>query len=225
MNNKVILCVEDNWEVQMCNKPLLEAKGFTVILAMTLHEARSAIEHEMPDLIILDIHLPDGNGLDLLRELRKTSAVPVIALTNNKEEQDIIKGLASGCDDYIPKPYTLPVLLARIKALLRRAGQVPETITKDALTLNPIAGHAFLNGVDLLLSPKEFSLLLMFAQHEDETLSAEYIYEKIWNAPLINNARTLRKHISELRNKLNNNGSDYTVNMVYGKGYCYQKDI
>jgi DNA-binding response OmpR family regulator len=123
MTGKTVLCVEDNPQVQMLNKPLLEAKGFAVELAMTLAEAREAVGRSMPDVIILDMRLPDGSGLDFLRELRKTSAVPVIALTVKKEDADIIEGMESGCDDYVPKPYSFPVLYTRIEGLLRRACQ------------------------------------------------------------------------------------------------------
>jgi DNA-binding response OmpR family regulator len=154
MSNKIILCVEDNIKVQEFNQPLLEAKGFTVKAAMTLYEAREAIKREMPGLIILDIHLPDGNGLDFLREIRETSNIPVIALTNNKQEQDIETGFASGCDDYMTKPYTFPVLYARIEGLLRRVSKVPDVLVKGSLTLNVLAGLAFLNGEDLHLQKK-----------------------------------------------------------------------
>ena len=219
MKNKVVLCVEDNISVQMINKPLLEGKGFTVNLAMTLHEAREELRREMPGLIILDIHLPDGNGLDFLRELRKTSAVPVIALTNNKKEQDIVEGLSSGCDAYIPKPYTFPVLYAHIETVLRRAGQVPEVITKGILTLNPVAVQAFISGSDLLLQPKEFSLLLLFAQNEGETMSAEYIYEKVWKAPLVEGRNSLEKAVSRLRKSIALSGYDITTRR--GQGYIF----
>ena len=219
MNKRTVLCVEDNIEIQLCNKPLLENKGFTVKTAMTLRDAREEVKKEMPGLIILDILLPDGNGLDFLRELRKTSNVPVIALTNRKGDVDIIEGFSSGCDDYIPKPYTFPVLYARIEAILRRTEQVPEVINKGALTLDPMAGQAFLDGVDLLLSPKEFSLLLLFTQHENETISAEFIYEKVWNAPLLEGKNTLEALISGLRSKIKPSG--YNVIARRGQGYIF----
>jgi DNA-binding response OmpR family regulator len=219
---KTVLCVEDNLEVQMCNKPLLESKGFTVKLAMTLREARDAVNEAMPDLIILDIHLPDGNGLDFLRELQKTSDIPVIALTNNKEEQDVVAGLSSGCDAYIPKPYTLPVLLAHIETVLRRAGQVPEAVTKGLLSLNPVAGQAFLNGEDLLLSQKEYSILLMFIQHEEKPMSADFIYEKVWGQPMTENSQALRTTVSRLRTRLQ--GSGYTIVNQKNEGYCFERE-
>jgi DNA-binding response OmpR family regulator len=223
MNNTVILCVEDNAQIQLFNKPLLEAKGFTVRPAMTLAGAREILGRETPGLIILDIHLPDGNGLDFLRELRKTSNVPVIALTNNRAEQDLVTGLASGCDDYITKPYTFPVLYARIEAVLRRVANMPDVIEKSGLRLNVLAGQAFLDGADLLLKPKEFLLLSFLLQHENTLISAEKLYETVWKAPDAGDRRTLQNHISAIRKKLEGGGCAYTIRSVYGKGYCFEK--
>ena len=223
MNSKVILCVEDNMQVQVFNKQLLEAKGFIVRLAMTLAEAWEVMSREMPALIILDIRLPDGSGLDFLRELRKTSTVPVIALTSDNEEIDIINGLASGCDDYVPKPYTFPVLYARIEALLRRAGRMSDTIIKGLLTLNPLTGQALLSGKDLGLPKKAFQLLLFLAQNEGKELSAEYVYEKVWNTPLHEDKGALKNQMSILRTRLYEENCGYTVRNIYGKGYCFEK--
>jgi len=209
-------------QVQIFNKPLLEAKGFTVRPAMTLREAREAIELEMPELVILDIRLPDGNGLDFLRELRKTSAVPVIALTNNSEEIDIINGLSSGCDDYVPKPYTFPLLYARIEALLRRSSSVPEVIQKSSLRLDVVSGQAFLNDGDLLLTQKEFALLLLFVQNGEKTMSAEYLYEKVWKKPIKNDKNALQVTVSKLRKKIEPSG--YNIATSRGQGYKFEKN-
>jgi DNA-binding response OmpR family regulator len=222
MNNKTILCVEDNLQVQTFNKPLLEARGFTVRLAMTLAEAREALEKETPDLIILDIRLPDGSGLDFLRELRKVSAVPVIALTNDGAEQDIVAGLAGGCDDYMSKPYTFPVLHARIEALLRRAERAPETIAKGRLSLDMAANMASLDGKDLRLTPKEFALLLIFTQNEECFMSAEYLYERVWKRPMISDSQAVRKTVSKLRDKIA--GSGWSVIWLRGEGWCFGKE-
>jgi DNA-binding response OmpR family regulator len=222
MNNKVILCVEDNPHVQMFNKPLLEAKGFTVRQAATLAEASAAIANEMPALIILDIHLPDGNGLDFLRELRKTSTVPVIALTNDNEEKDLVIGLSGGCDDYVTKPHTFPVLYARIEALLRRARRVPETLVKGRLILDITAHTAVLDGSDLQLSPKEFALLLLFVQNEENFMSAEYLYEKVWKSSMADGSNAIKGAIKRLRSKIN--GSGYCIIWSRGEGYGFEKE-
>ena len=118
MINTIILCVEDNKHVQMLNKLLLENKGFMVKQAMTIAEAQEEVRREIPGLIILDMHLPDGCGLSFLRELRKTSDVPVIALTNNNEERCIVEDITSGYDYYISKPYNFFMLYTKIKSVL-----------------------------------------------------------------------------------------------------------
>jgi DNA-binding response OmpR family regulator len=114
-------------------------------------------------------------------------------------------------------------LLARIEALLRRAAQVPKTLEAGALSFDIMANKAFLNGRDLLLKPKEFSLLLLLVQNEDKLMSAERLYEAIWKAPLNDDNRTLQSNISALRKKLEDRDCGYTLRAVYGKGYCFEK--
>ena len=218
--NKIILCVEDNEQIQLFNKIHLESKGFTVRLAMTLAEAREEIGRETPGLIILDIHLPDGNGLDFLRELRKTSNIPVIALTDSKEDVDIVKGLESGCDDYVPKPYTFPVLCARIEGLMRRVSSVPETISFGSFKLDLIAMQAFFKGRDLMLSHKEFALFSYFVQNEGKAINAEYIYEKVWKQLMVKDDGALKNIVYKLRKKLSASG--YTITNERGSGYIFE---
>ena len=220
MSDKTILCVEDNEQVQTANKALLEARGYKVMLAMTVAEAWEAFKRETPALIVLDIRLPDGNGLDFLRELRKTSAVPIIALTSNNTEKDVITGLEGGCDDYVTKPYIFSVLYARIEALLRRAGRVPEMIVKGPLTLNPIARQALLNGEDLFLTQNDFALLLMLIQNSDKVMSAEYIYEKVWGQSMAGDKNAVQAAVSRLRKKIELSG--YDIAAQRGKGYVFE---
>jgi DNA-binding response OmpR family regulator len=222
MNNKTILCIEDHIQVQLFNKSLLEAKGFAVKLAMTLAQAREICAAEMPSLIILDIHLPDGNGLDFLRDLRQTSGVPVIALTKDSEEEHLVAGLAGGCDDYVTKPYAFPVLYARIGAVLRRISKLPDSIEKGALRLDVTAGRALVHGKDMLLTQKDFAMLLLFAQNEGRTVSAEALYEKLWKAPLAGNINALKNAVSRLRAKLG--GSGYAIVTRRGEGYLFERE-
>ena len=227
MNKNLILCVEDNKKVQRLNKLAFEERGYTVTPAMTIAEAREALKQELPGLIILDINMPDGNGLNFLREFRAANPahanIPVLVLTGYGEDKEIVAGFESGCNDYMSKPYTFPVLLMRAKELLSRAERLPDILQKGTLELDVMAGQAFLNGEDLLLGQKEFLLLLLFVQNEDRTMSAEYIYEKIWNAPIKNNNSALQKRISVIRQKLEDGNCAYTVRSVYAKGYCFEK--
>ena len=219
--NKVILCVEDNMQVQIFNKPLLEAKGFTVKPAATLAEARDITARELPCLIILDIHLPDGNGLDFLRELRKTSNVPVLALTDDNEDKDIVAGFASGCDDYVPKPYTFEVLYARIEGLLRRASGVPDFIEKGSLKVDISSRRAFVRGRDILLKPKEFDVLLYLVRNYETHIGAELLYRKIWGQEMSGDDNAVKFQISSLRKKLESSG--YTITSKRGEGYCFEQ--
>ena len=162
--------------------------------------------------------LPDGSGLDFLRKLRKEkyqlstlhsqlSTVPILLLTGLATPEDVIRGLSEGGDDYLAKPYDFGVLLARIEALLRQAyrtaGQFPKTLTKGALQLDIIANRAFLGGDDMLLSPKEFALLLLMVQNEGALLTTASLYEAIWKLPLDADTSVIRTAVSRLRQKLN----------------------
>jgi len=221
MKNKVIMLIEDDVMLLNSNRLLLESSEYDVISAETLAAARELLGKTRPDLIVLDIVLPDGNGLDFLRELRCASAIPVLLLTTLNTDKDMVKGLEAGGDDYLPKPFSVDVFLTRVRVILRRASQVPEMLTVGELSLSVPAGQAYLNGNDLLLPQKEFALLLLFAQNENRILAAEYLYEKIWGRPMNDDAGAIRYQISRLRKKLA--GSGYTIAAEYGGGYRFEK--
>ena len=217
--NSTILLVEDNPHYLKINREILSSKGYKVLEADTLAKGREIFLKEIPALIILDIMLPDGDGIMLCEELREGSDVPILFLSAKKADSDVIAGFEAGGDDYLPKPYSLSILLKRVEALLRRSSQMPEMLTKDALTLDPLAGQAFLDGEDLLLSQKEFSLLLLFFQNENKILSAEFIFEKVWKAPLGEDRNTLQALISNLRKKIVMSG--YGIDARRGQGYVF----
>jgi len=184
-------------------------------------EAAMFIGERMPDAVVLDIGMPDGSGLDFLREFRKTSKVPVLLLTGYGEDTDIIKGYDNGCNDYLPKPYTFGVLLVRLKSLLQSAEQIPERIKRGALYLDVQSGQAFANGKDLLLTQKEFFLLLLFIQNEDTIMNAEYLYEKVWGQPMNKDMQAIKKAAHRLRSSLEDSG--YTIAVTRAKGYTFEK--
>ena len=216
-----ILLVEDNAEIQLANKDMLELLGYTITLAMNLAEARNAVTSRAPDVIVLDIMLPDGSGLDFLAELRGYSQVPVLMLTALGTADDTVTGFSAGADDSLAKPYAYQVLAARIDALLRRAGRMPELLQKGALRLDVIANQAFLHGKDLLLTPKDFVLLLIFTQNEGRVIGNEYLYQKVWNSSLNDSPIALKNAISRLRKKLSD--SDYTISVARGEGYRFER--
>jgi len=216
-----LLLVEDEHAVQANNMKILKRRGYTIKQAYTIAEARGIIEKSPPRGIILDLQLPDGSGLDFLRELRLNSSIPVLILTAMGERDDIIRGFQTGSDDYLTKPYDLSVFLMRVETLLRRADAIPDTLEYGEITLMPIAGRALLNGEDMLLSQKEYAILQLFIQNPNKILSAEYLYEKVWGHEMIEKDNSLKVAISKLRNKLA--GSHYTVTASRGEGYYIER--
>jgi len=222
LNSGYLLLIEDEPIVQENNKKILQRRGFTLRQAFTLAEAWEIINQEPPRAIVLDIQLPDGNGLDFLLELRKTSNIPVLMVTAMGTTQDIIRGLEAGGDDYLTKPYDLSVFLMRVEALIRRASLVPDTLEIGPLKLDPASGKAFIGGLDVTLSQKEYSLLQQFVQHPDKILSAEYLYEKVWGQEMFEDDNSLKVAVSKLRSKLA--GSGYTITSSRGEGYYIEGD-
>jgi DNA-binding response OmpR family regulator len=221
-NTYSILLVEDNEDIQEINQRFLTRRGYAIRLAFSLAQARKEIEENRPDAIVLDIMLPDGNGLDFLNELKSQGKnIPVLLLTALSESRDEVRALEEGADDYLAKPYENKVLAARLEALLRRAALVPETVTKGALKLETYSGQAMLNGVDLNLTRKEFDIILLLAQNEDSLLSTESIYEKVWGQPLIDDNNAIRTVLSRLRTKIEHSG--YVIEPLRGKGYIFTK--
>jgi len=221
METKLLL-IEDNERIQIANRDMLALLGYDVSIALNLREARERLSENPPDAIVLDIMLPDGSGLDFLSELRRSSAVPVLMLTALGTAEDTVKGLSTGADDYLSKPYDYKVLAARIEALLRRAGRVPETLQKGGLTFNVLSGQAYLFGEDMLLTKREFSCLLLLAQNENLPLTTERIYEAVWRMPLADNTQALRTVIARLRSKLP--GSGYSIVARRKAGYIFEKE-
>ncbi|MDR1538170.1 MAG: response regulator transcription factor [Clostridiales bacterium] len=221
-----VLLVEDNPRIQIANKDMLELQGYSVNIAPSLSEARKSLVRQRPDVIVLDIMLPDGNGLDLLRELRAdrdTSDIPVLMLTALGTSDDMVKGLSDGADDYVAKPYEYTVLAARIEAVLRRTGKVKGKVRKGPLELDVLAARAYLHGVDILLKPKEFAILLFMAQNENKCISAKQLYETVWKMPFANDSQALRTVVSRLRRKLADTG--YTIPIQHDdSSYCFRVD-
>jgi len=221
-NRGYLLLIEDEPAVQANNKIVLEHRGYVLKQAYTLAEARAIIADEPPGAIVLDVQLPDGNGLDFLQELRKTSNVPVLVLTAMGTSDDIIKGLEAGGDDYLTKPHELEVFLKRVEALIRRAAMIPDALKIGPITLYPTSGRAFLNGKDMLLSQKEYTLLRVLFQQPEKTMSAEYLYEKVWGQEILDDDSSLKNTVYRLRKKLE--GSGYTITAERGEGYIFERE-
>ncbi len=217
---KTLLIVEDELQILSNHRRFFTDNGFRVLEAETAARAREQLAKHTPDIILLDIMLPDGNGLDLLTQWRAAGIIlPIIMLTAWGEPQDISRGYRLGATAYFSKPFDYEAVLVFIEGLINSAAQMPEMIEKGALTLNLTSMTAFVNGEDIILTQKEFALLLLFARNEGKTMSAEYIYEKVWGMDTNNDVRTVKNRISKLREKIGESG--YTMTAVRGDGYLF----
>lgn len=221
--NQTILMIEDNLNILRLNRSVLTSRGYRVLEAETLKEGRTLLERETPSLIVLDIQLPDGDGLDFCEELRrKKSSIPVLLLTVLKEDEEIVAGLKRGGDDYLTKPYNMDVFLARVAALLRRAEQTAgATITRDALSLDTSSQTLRINGADAVLTQKEFLLLLYLIRNEGSVIESERLYAEVWGQSMAGDANAVRVAVSRLREKIQSSG--YQITAERGYGYRFER--
>lgn len=216
---KTILVVEDEPQIRHNNCEMLNARGYKTLQAADLEQARRQFAAK-PDAILLDIMLPDGLGLDLLRELRERGDdTPVCLLTAWGKNSDIVRGLELGADEYISKPFDYDVLCARIHKMLQKHHTIKETLTFGKLTLNIVAAQAKFDGVDLLLTQKEFALLLLLIKNKERSLSPEYLYEQVWDAEMPGDSKPIRTTISKLRKKLESVTDTIIIENAYNEGY------
>lgn len=223
----VVLLVEDDENVQRINRRVLERAGYAVACAATLEEAWRCLHEQPPDVIVLDIMMPDGSGLAFCEKVRPLTPAPLLFLTALDEKDEEIEGLRAGGNDYIAKPYDVDVLVARVEAQLRlaRSNRVAQsrTLVRGSLVLDLVAQRAYVQGRDLLLTQKEYALLLVLARRPGHTFGAEHLYTEVWSQPFANGTATLKRHLSSLRSKLENAESECTVAAVYGKGYRFDE--
>ena len=222
-NGISILLIEDNAGLSDATSRILMRSGYTVHVAGDLRSARELLAEMEPDVILLDVMLPDGDGFEFCREIRDRTRAHIIFITAKSEHKDMLRGLTGGGDAYITKPFHASEMLAKIGAAVRRRNFERDSercYTLGALTLDCVSARAYVGGEDLLLKPKEFSLLHLFVLHENQALATEYIYEAVWNEPMHGGTGTLRYHISNLRKKIEDSG--YTIAAVRGGGYCLE---
>lgn len=221
-----VLLVEDDQNVLRINRRILEREGFRVLCAETLATARALLALHQPDVWVLDIMLPDGNGRELCEEIRGSITAPVLFLTALDEQADVLEGLRAGGNDYITKPYDVDVFLARVKAQhhlaqMNRQRADDRVFTRGPLTLDMVAARALINGEDLLLKPREFAALLYLAKNAGRNIPTKCLYEAAWMQPMIGDSGAVKTVVSRLRKKLE--GSGYTITSARGEGYCFDK--
>lgn len=213
-----LLMVEDEVDVLAINKEFFEGKGYEVVCATTLGQARFYLEEHRPDLVLLDVTMPDGSGFDFCTELRRMTSVPVIFLSCMDNNESVVKGLIQGGDDYVTKPYDLNVLNARVGAQLRRTGfMTAGKIELYPLTIDLLSGEAILDGERIALTQKELQLLGCFALFAGRRLSYSEIYSRAWGGSSPGAAHTIAVHVANLRKKLRADGGGWFELINSGK--------
>ena len=205
-----ILFVEDEAAIADPFGRALARQGFEVIAVRSVSEARARFARQPPDLVLLDLTLPDGDGRDLCRELRSASQVPIIMLTARGTELDRVTGLEIGADDYVVKPFSGAEVVARIRAVLRRAASAQEAeapIVLGDLVVEPAARRAAVAGRELALSRKEFDLLAELARHAGTVVTREQLMARVWDENWFGSTKTLDVHMGWLRRKLGDDAS------------------
>jgi two-component system KDP operon response regulator KdpE len=200
-----IAVIEDDPQLRRFLKTGLEAHGFQVQAAETGREGLAMLVAQPPDVLLLDLMLPDADGADLLREIRAWSQVPVIVLSSKSSAQDKIDLLDLGANDYLAKPFDMGELLARIRAALRQSIVVKGSdplFRSGPLTLDLVRHEVMLNNEPVRLSPREFTLLAFLAQHADKVITHQMILKEVWGAAHLNDTHYLRVFMGRLRQKL-----------------------
>lgn len=215
-----ILVVDDEQSIVTLLQFNLEQAGYSVVVALDGKEALEIAKKEKPDLMVLDLMLPELNGLEVCKELRQAKInTPILMLTAKDDELDKIIGLELGADDYLTKPFSPREVVARVKAILRRS-QVQEEGVQDRIIIGkleiiPDNYEASFEGESLELTPKEFELLLYLAQHKGRVLTREQLLNAIWNYDFVGDTRIVDVHISHLRDKIE---ASY-IKTIRGLGY------
>lgn len=225
-----ILVVDDEAPIRDMISMALEVAGYRCMQAANAQDAHSMIIDERPDLVLLDWMMPGTSGIELMRRLRRhelTANVPVIMLTAKTDEDNKIQGFDSGADDYITKPFSPRELLARIKAVLRRAGsETPEEpITVGELLFDPISHRVTISDKPLSMGPTEYRLLEFFLTHQERVYSRDQILDHVWGGNVYMEERTVDVHIRRLRKALSIDGHERFIQTVRGAGYRFSTKL
>ncbi len=222
MDNLKVLVVDDEARMRKLVKDFLTIKGFQVIEAEDGEEAVDLFFAQKDiALVILDVMMPKMDGWQVCKAIRQYSQVPVIMLTARGEERDELQGFDLGADEYISKPFSPKILVARVEAILRRSNAAASDIIKvGGIEINKAAHQVTIDGVPVDLSFKEFELLSYFVENQGIALSREKILNNVWNYDYFGDARTIDTHVKKLRSKMGEKG-DY-IKTIWGMGYKFE---
>ena len=223
---RTILLVEDEESITTPLAEALEREGFATRIARTVAEATELGRSVRPDLVLLDLMLPDGSGLDVCRELRAASSVPIIILSARGDEADRVVGLELGADDYVVKPFSAREVVARIRAVLRRAsapqGSGDRPLEVGDVRLDPARRSVSLAGEPLELSRKEFDLLALLMREAGTVVQRERLLDEVWDVNWFGSTKTLDVHVSGLRKKLRDDPAEPRyLHTVRGVGFRF----
>ena len=226
MNRRAILLIEDEQSISDPLSAALRQEAFDVLLADTAAAGLESFRSRPPDLVLLDVMLPDGDGKDVLREIRGSTRVPVIMLTARGEEMDRVLGLELGADDYVTKPFSAAELIARLRAVLRRSGPVTDpagsTLEVGDVVMNLETHRVTKGGEHVALTVKEYELLRVLLEHAGKVVRRNVLVEEVWDPNWFGSTKTVDVHMSALRKKLGDDpGSPTYVHTVRGVGFRF----
>jgi two-component system, OmpR family, phosphate regulon response regulator PhoB len=228
MQNKLILVVEDESAIREMVRFALTRAEFRVAEAGDAQEARLRMADERPDLILMDWMMPGISGVELTRELKSSAStrdIPVIMVTARAEEEDKVRGLNTGCDDYVSKPFSFPELVARIQAVLRRSmpGGEEERLQINGLEVDAASQRVTAQGEPVKLGPTEYRLLHFFVSHPERVYTREQVLDRVWGQNVYVEERTVDVHIRRLRKALEPFGYADMIQTVRGTGYRFSE--
>jgi len=230
MQNKQILVVEDESAIRDMLRFALERVEFRVTLAANAQEARLRMAESVPDLILLDWMMPGMSGVEFAKELKAANTskdIPIIMVTARAEEEDKVRGLNIGADDYVSKPFSFPELIARIQAVLRRStpGGEEERMAVAGLEVDAASQRVTAHGEPVKLGPTEYRLLHFFVSHPERVYTREQVLDRVWGQNVYVEERTVDVHIRRLRKALEPHGFDAMIQTVRGTGYRFSDKI
>jgi DNA-binding response OmpR family regulator len=222
---KKVILIDDEQRMLDLISLYLMPKGYKCIKFTSPLAALDYLETEGADLVLLDVMMPEMDGWETCREIRRHWDIPIIMLTARTEKTDIVRGLKLGADDYVQKPFDEEELIARLEAVLRRKGPSNNTLTFKGLVLNQDSFELSLEGKPVSLTPKEFAMLSLFMQNKNKVFSREHLLTTIWGHSVVTEDRTIDSHVRNLRDKLRKAGfpvDDY-LSTVWGVGYKWSE--
>lgn len=226
-----ILVVDDDENLRRLIAAYLESEGYEVRQAADGNEALAGVDEQAPRLVVLDLMLPGISGLDVARKIRTKGKTPILMLTARGSEDDVLKGFEAGADDYLVKPFSPKVLVARVKAVLCRSGadiadEATRLLTVDGIAIDPRAHEVRVGGRKIELTTTEFDLLRVLIEHPGWVYTREDLLESVWGYSYLGDSRLVDVHIANLRKKIENDPAEpLFIHTVRGVGYKFQPQV